>query len=270
MNKFHIYCFASEYNSLLDKLPKNIIPLGLGNKNFPGHWLQEKNGENIIELNKYYAELTGIYWVYKNKINDYENNDWIGFCHYRRLWLDNFYNKNHNIKSNIYSKLLFKKTNKFDKHNSILLQKTKLNRETILEHFINNHGEKLIFETFKILDKSISFEFQNYLNNRDLSICNMFITKPNILKNYAEFLYPFMKKILNFCLENNLCVDKNIKLPAYFIERFTSFWFHKYSNPTYLSYVELNKFYMSNFLNKYFNTLKIPGSFSNFPTNLDI
>ena len=53
----------------------------------------ETNGVNISSLNKYYAEMTGIYWVFKNKINDHSNDDWIGFCHYRRLWLNSILKK---------------------------------------------------------------------------------------------------------------------------------------------------------------------------------
>ena len=68
-NKIIIYCFALKYFRLLDRLPKHIIPLGLGSKKFPQNWLDEKEGKNISNLNKYYGEATGIYWIWKNKIS---------------------------------------------------------------------------------------------------------------------------------------------------------------------------------------------------------
>ena len=47
-----------------------------------------------------------MYWVYKNELENYDNDDIIGFCQNRRLFLDNYYEPNHNIKTNLFSKLL--------------------------------------------------------------------------------------------------------------------------------------------------------------------
>ena len=52
MFNLDIYCTSLQYFNVLDKLPSYIKPLGLGNANYPNHWLTEKNGENISNLNK--------------------------------------------------------------------------------------------------------------------------------------------------------------------------------------------------------------------------
>lgn len=39
-------------------------------------------GENINYLNRFYSELTTLYWVWKNKVRS----KMIGFCHYRRMF----------------------------------------------------------------------------------------------------------------------------------------------------------------------------------------
>ena len=98
----------------------------------------------------------------------------------------------------------------------------------------------------------------------------MFITKPKILIDYCEFVFPYLLKILKYCEYNNICTGKNTKLPAYFIERFTSFWFHYHTDIKYLSYAQLGKFFTSNIANKFVNTLKTPLSFLFYPTSLDI
>ena len=72
---------------------KNIVPFGVGNGFFPDHWLSEKNGKNIIQLNKHYGEHSCIYWVWKNYLNEFQDDDWIGFCHYRKFWLNRLYDK---------------------------------------------------------------------------------------------------------------------------------------------------------------------------------
>ena len=70
MSNLEIYCTTLKYYSVLDKLPSYIKPLGLGNYTYPKHWLVEKNGENISDLNKFFSEWTGIYWIWKNKLNN--------------------------------------------------------------------------------------------------------------------------------------------------------------------------------------------------------
>ena len=106
MSNLFIYCLTSKKYNLFKYLPSNIIPLGLGDNLYPKDFLNERLGINISKHNKYLAEMTGIYWVYKNQINTFKKDDWVGFCHYRRFWLNDFYNQNHKIKSSLYSKLL--------------------------------------------------------------------------------------------------------------------------------------------------------------------
>ena len=70
--KVNIYCMTIKHYRLIDKLPKNIIPFGLGKNNFPSNWLNEKEGDSIIDLNKFFGEATGIYWIWKNLMNNYD------------------------------------------------------------------------------------------------------------------------------------------------------------------------------------------------------
>ena len=76
--KIKIYSASTIYRRVLDKMPSNILPIGLGKKNFPDHWLSEKKGVNILHLNKFYGEHSGIYWVWKNCMSEFKDNDWIG------------------------------------------------------------------------------------------------------------------------------------------------------------------------------------------------
>lgn len=48
-----------------------------------GYW-RDDEGENISEWNRYYSELTGFYWIWKN----YKKDDYIGTCHYRRYLIN--------------------------------------------------------------------------------------------------------------------------------------------------------------------------------------
>ncbi|MDE7204947.1 MAG: DUF4422 domain-containing protein [Lachnospiraceae bacterium] len=59
------------------------IPLHVGHKNAGEDfgYLGDDTGDNISDLNCYYAELSGVYWVWKN----YKDADCVGICHYRRF-----------------------------------------------------------------------------------------------------------------------------------------------------------------------------------------
>ncbi len=58
-----------------------MVNLLVGNQNRPAEhgFKTDDTGDNISAKNKYYSELTGLYWIWKN-----ENSDIIGSTHYRR------------------------------------------------------------------------------------------------------------------------------------------------------------------------------------------
>lgn len=65
-------------------VPKNpmYVPLHVGHKQAAKDfgYLGDDTGDNISDLNCYYAELSGVYWVWKNC----HDADYVGICHYRR------------------------------------------------------------------------------------------------------------------------------------------------------------------------------------------
>ena len=107
MTNLTIYCCSAYNLKILDKLPSYIKPLALGDDVFPEHWLNEKKGENISSLNKYYGEHSGVYWIWKNELKKMNRNDWVGICHYRKLWLNGLYKKKQKFSFNsLYANLL--------------------------------------------------------------------------------------------------------------------------------------------------------------------
>lgn len=59
------------------------IPLHVGHKDAKEDfgYMGDDTGDHISNLNCYYAELSGVYWVWKN----YFDADYVGICHYRRF-----------------------------------------------------------------------------------------------------------------------------------------------------------------------------------------
>ena len=83
-----MYCITihDEHYEKIKKL--GYVPVGLGEKIKSNKFLTDKSLLNISKKNSYYGEYTFHYWLWKNNII-FEENDWIGFCQYRKFWIKN-------------------------------------------------------------------------------------------------------------------------------------------------------------------------------------
>jgi len=267
MVNLEIYCTTIKYLNILDKLPSYINPLGLGDNLYPVHWLNEKTGNNIYKLNKYYGELSGFYWIWKNRLNDKTENDWVGTCHYRKLWLNSLYNKKQkqSFKS-LYSNLLDVNNNIFNDCEAIQVQPTILKKETLFQQFDKVHQNKILEKCINFLESPEKEKFKDYLSNNKICGLNMFITKIPFFKEYCQNIFPWLEKCLNYCLKNNLCSNYNTRLPAFMAERYTSYWFSQNTKTKYLSYARLGNLMLSNNVNKFINPTRLPLTFRMYPT----
>ena len=112
-----IFCTTIKYYRILDKLQSFIKPLGLGEEIYPENWFDEKKGDNISDLNKHYAEFTGLYWIWKNKLINKSDKDLIGNCHNRVLWLNDYREKKVKFTfQNLYDNLLKEDNNILTEH----------------------------------------------------------------------------------------------------------------------------------------------------------
>ncbi len=267
MNKTKIFCTSVKYFSIIDKLPNYIIPLGLGEEKFPSNWMDEKSGKNISYLNSNYGELTGIYWIWKNVIKDMSDDDNIGNCHYRKLWLDKLYmTKQKTSFDSLFKHLL--KTEDINRQNFdvIQVQPIEFKSKNLLDDFLDIHKTDLLKKSLNFLDNDIRDSFLIHLNQSKLYPLNMFITKVKYFREYCEVLFPWLDKCFKYCEDKNLCTKYNIRLPAFLAERFTSFWFSQKVKKVHFSYARLGSFFLSNNINKTLNPIKIPLTFRMYPT----
>ena len=267
MFSLKIYCSTINYYKVLDKLPSYITPVGLGDNIFPDNWEVEKNGENISNLNKYYAQLTMYYWIWKNKLTKFEQDDFIGSCEHRLLWLNKLYlKKQKRIFTNLYENLLNKNNEAFKNKDIIIPQDILYKNKTLFQDFSDCHGKNLINEIIKFLPLEERKPFENHLNQNILYMGNMFVTKKKYFEEYCEVIFPWIDKCYKYCMERNLCNGYNIRLPVFIAERFSSYWMSKFNNKTILSFARLGNFHLSNNLNSFVNTTKLPLTFYQYPT----
>ena len=267
MNKLKIYCTSVVYRKILDKLPEYLTPLGVGEGQFPKHWLDEKNGENIVERNTFYGEHSGVYWVWKNQLKGFDAEDWIGFCHYRKFWLNEEFTKKQKFNfGNLYANLLKNENNIFLNNDVILVQPIIYSNKNLFQDFQDTHKSNILERSLNFLEINQKIKFQAHLNANKLYGLNMFITKVKHFEHYCENVFPWLDECYNYCEKNNLLKDYNIRLPSFLSERFVSYWFSQFDKKVTLSYVRLGNFFLSDKVNSIINPLKLPLSMHMYPT----
>lgn len=168
----------------------------------------DDTGDNISHLNRYYNELTGFYWAWKN-YDKLGNPDYIGFMSYRCHFIfddtDNIAYYNYSTYAN-YQPDLDYKNKLFDllnKHDGILNNPVCLPC-TIEEQYKNEESIKCghISQDYDLLRKIIAEEFPTYLESfeqiskqNSIHFSNMFIMPKEMFFKYCEFIFPINKRL---------------------------------------------------------------------------
>ncbi len=252
MKNFNMYCICI-HDDILDQVKKlNYIPVGLGDAKFQKDWLRDNTGFNISKKNKFYGEYSFHYWFWKNKIKIIEDDKWIGFCAYRRFWLNQ---KEDDLNSKLKDKVLNKIPEVWSKYDVILGDQIKVNEiswikilkygklaflrnpkaiskkgRNIKFHFDMFHGNGLLDKAIDQLNKSDRDDFKNYVTTRiSYNQGNMFICRSKkIINDYYETIFEWLEKcekIFGF----NLNGYGKIRIYAFLAERFLPYWFNKYT-----------------------------------------
>ncbi len=173
----------------------------------------DDTGKNISHLNRYFCELTAIYWAWKN-YDKLENPDYIGLCHYRRL-LD-FSNSTKCDLANccdlVYQNIISDKTRDMyeKKHSDIIKQ---ICKSDIIHGCLTKHNNT-VYDQFKELEtpefglKNDTFldilnimkqiyphyseSIKKYLKSKEHYWYNCFIMKKEIFFEYCEFVFSIL------------------------------------------------------------------------------
>jgi hypothetical protein len=260
MKNFNMYCL-SLYSENFKSLKKiQYTPVGLGKNIFNNEWLKDNTKINISHKNKFYGEYTFHYWFWKNMIDEINENQWIGFCAYRRYWAnsDNIRTEELNkiVNVNNFKELVFKNIpNSWNNFETILtepipLGKIKLSKvlknggissifknfknfikgsTTIKYHFDVFHGVGKIEKAIKLLENHEKYEFMEFLQKNAFNRENMFICRSKkIIKEYYKSVFKWLSR----CEDTfgfNLHSWSEVRIYAFLAERYLSFWFNKNS-----------------------------------------
>ena len=185
------------------------------------NYLRDDSGDNISQLNPYYAEMTGEYWVWKNS-----DAEIIGFCHYRRYFAKNIFlkklekqdieeilsdydiimpNKAHMGMTNIDD---IKKTRKYLSYGPYLEDYYKL-RNVIEKHY----PEYLEY-------------YDEMLNDKECYWFNMFICKKELADDYFKWVFDILDKVKSE-IDFNKYEDNQKRILGFFSERLINVYIKK-------------------------------------------
>ena len=250
-----MYCLTT-YNDHYEKIIKlGYVPVGLGKAINSNKFISDNTRVNISEKNQFYGEYTFHYWLWKNKIDDNEK-DWIGFCQYRKFWvntksddkIDNLDTLNKRLLKEIpanfnefdvilgeplfinqfrFSKFLKRNLKTMIKNPSLFFDKNKRN---IKFHFDMMHGNGNLDKAIDLLNQRDRDDFRNFVNSEvSFNPHNMLICKSKkVMNNYYSAIFPWLekcKKQFGFELEGYGLK----RIYGFLAERYLSYWFKKYT-----------------------------------------
>lgn len=210
INKNVIY-IATHKNLKYNLSLKNYEYLFCGASKFEQNYTKyqrDDEGDNISELNSYYSELTGIYWIWKNC--DMKN---VGLVHYRRFFVS--HSGLHLLSSKEVNKILIR-------HDVIVPKKQRLKIPVKKE--LCKYIDSSYIENIENIIKEISPEyidtFEDFMNGNVMFLFNMFVGNKKILDPYFDWIF----KIL-FSFQKSIILDeKNKRAMGYISEWLFNVW----------------------------------------------
>ena len=192
-----LICHKNEDVPLLS--PYTPILAGAEGKNSEGI-LRDDEGENISSLNPVYNEMTAIYWVYKH-LDEFKDSEYIGFCHYRRLWC--FQNFKHPVfvRKNIrpeWVSIEQEQLSSFWKEFDAVAPYVHFTR-SVRRHYEKSHNK----EDLPILESIVEEmapdyleSFREYMDGDEEYLYNMFILSKSAFKQYGDFVFPILNAFM--------------------------------------------------------------------------
>lgn len=165
----------------LNSIYKPIVSGAIHNK-LP--YLSDNRGENISNRNLLYAELTVLYWMWKN-----DHSQYVGLNHYHRYFFEEKYITKKEIQTIL-------------KQADFIVPKPISLDCSVYEQYASVHYKNdLLLACQEIIKNDHSYQpsIEEVLGGDKLYSCNMFITRKELLDDYASFLFPIL-----FSLENQI------------------------------------------------------------------
>lgn len=148
-------------------------------------YLGDDTGENVSDLNCYYGELTGLYWLWRNL--DFDGN--IGVCHYRRFFVDD---ERKLLKEADYDRIL----SEYDIITSLAMHIDEPYRD-YYGNAHNIHDLELEGEVIRELYPEDYPVFEQVMNGKKHYFGNLMVTSRRLFDEYCEWLFTIFAELGN-------------------------------------------------------------------------
>lgn len=190
-----IFAYHYKPGSVISK-KEGYVHIWAGKNNAPEFrpLIGDDSGEHISGKNKYYSELTGIYWIWKNNTSNV-----VGSCHYRRYFTDKKEPILYRLK-----RLLYYPAGLWKKRFGLIYTKNYKRWEPnilsvkMANTYLKEYGA--ILPTRRILKYSVEEHYKRYHNCEDLELLRKILTA-----DYPEYINAF-----NAVLEGNRLFANNM------------------------------------------------------------
>lgn len=140
-------------------------------------YLGDDTGDSISELNKYYGELTGLYWLWKN----YHDVDVIGICHYRRYFLND---KSQLMTQEDYEQVM--------READIMVSNTVKVEKTYKDFYAEAHNVDDLMMAGEVIKELYPEDYSAFCKVMEGNECyfgNLCVTTKKIFDEYCEWLF---------------------------------------------------------------------------------
>ncbi len=231
----------------------NLTPVGLGDNNFDKNWINDRFINDISAKNKNFGEYSFHYRLWKDASLNKDKLSWIGFCTYRRFWV----NKNSTPPKNMEElslSILKKIPQEWNNYDCILAEPLVLGKQkfmkllknnftyilkkpsivfnelTIKDHFYINHGKFFLDTAIKLLSVDEQNKFKNYLNGNKFNPHNLFICKNALLlDSFYSKIFDWLFKCEEVFRKFELDTFGKKRIYGFLAERYLPFWFQENS-----------------------------------------
>lgn len=185
-------------------------------------YLTEETGKNIAYLNPKINECTALYWIWKNT-----NTKYVGLNHYRRYFYANEIRSMDNYLDVEYASEIL------EEYDIILPKPHPVNKTKVLEEIRNSINQELCEKAYilfrsKIIEKQPNYvqAFDSVMEGNSAFLCNMFVTKREILERYCEWLFSFLLEVAEE-MDVEGYDNYSQRVTGFFAERMWTVWLRK-------------------------------------------
>lgn len=208
----NIYIVKSTFDSQLEetyelKEYQKVIQVGAALTNQRISDVLDNVGDNISERNQQFCELTALYWIWKNVVED----EWVGIEHYRR----------HFILPDKWQKIVYE--NNID----VILPTPLYVHPSVSENYRFRHDGSDWDNMMRIIEKKYPDIYEmseDFFKDGLYSPCNMLIARKEVFDELCEFVFGIVFNCVE--LAGNKEDRYQNRYPGFLAERLISLFFY--------------------------------------------